>query len=280
MFSRRVVVMLGVVLLAVGNLIFLSYTSRRQTPPVGIGGIALTLVAPFQEALGWTLHLASDTWRHYFNLVATARQNDRLQVDLRRAEALVDHCRELELANERLRQLLNFKTIVSESAVTAEVIGRDPSAWSRTLIIDKGSRDQLRQGQPVVVPEGIAGQVIEVAPHYAKVLLIIDPNNAVDSLVQRSRARGIVKGGEGGSCLLDYALRKDEIRVGDTIVTSGLDGVYPKGLRVGSVTSVIRRHSGMFQDVVVSPFVDFEKIEEVLVIPGSPRNGGAMGEPR
>jgi len=272
--------MLGVVLLAVGNLIFLSYTSRHQSPPAGMGGIALTLVAPFQEALGQTLRLASDTWRHYFDLVATARQNDRLQGDLRRAEALVDHCRELELANERLRQLLNFKTIVSESAVAAEVIGRDPSAWSRTLIIDKGRRDGLRQGQPVVVPEGIAGQVIEVAPHFAKVLLIIDPNHAVDSLVQRSRARGIVKGGEAGSCLLDYALRKDEIRVGDTIVTSGLDGVYPKGLRVGSVTSVIRRHSGMFQDVVVSPFVDFEKIEEVLVIPESPRNGGAVEEPR
>jgi rod shape-determining protein MreC len=255
----------------VGNLIFLVYSSRQQPPSVGVGSLALTLVAPFQEALSATLGLVSDTWRHYFWLVEVARQNERLKGELQRSEALGDHCRELQLANERLRQLLHFRTTVGGGGmVAAEVIGRDPSAWSRTLIIDKGSRDGLSQGQPAVVPDGVAGQVVEVAAHYAKVLLITDPNNAVDALVQRSRARGIVKGGEGGSCLLDYAMRKDEIRVGDTIVTSGLDGVYPKGLRVGSVTSVSRRHSGMFQDVVVSPFVDFEKIEEVLVIPDRP----------
>jgi rod shape-determining protein MreC len=117
-----------------------------------------------------------------------------------------------------------------------------------------------------VVPKGIAGQVTEVSSHYSKVLLIIDPNSAVDALVQSDRARGIIKGDAAGRCLFKYVLRKNDIAVGDIVVSSGLDGVFPKGLAVGKVSSIFKPKAGIFQEVTVTPYVDFEKLEEVLVV--------------
>jgi len=108
--------------------------------------------------------------------------------------------------------------------------------------------------------------VVEASGRYAKVLLLIDPNSAIDALVQRTRARGIVKGGGAGYCVFDYVLRKHEINVGDTVVSSGLDGVFPKGLRVGRVSEIVRLNAGIFQKVSVTPYVNFEVLEEVFII--------------
>jgi rod shape-determining protein MreC len=116
------------------------------------------------------------------------------------------------------------------------------------------------------MPQGIVGQVIEVSKHYSKVMLIIDRNSAVDALVQRTRARGVIKGESTDLCRLDYVLRKNDVRIGDTVLSSGLDGVYPKGLLVGQVSEVIQHDADIFHDVIVTPFVDFEKLEEVLVV--------------
>ena len=140
------------------------------------------------------------------------------------------------------------------------------SPWFQSIMIDKGRDDGLTRGLPVVVPEGIAGQVTEVSAGYAKVMLIIDPTSAVDALVQRTRSRGIVQGQFSNHCLFKYVLRKHDIQVGDTVISSGLDGVFPKGQRVGQVSEVVRRSAGVFQDIIVKPFVDFEKLELVLVV--------------
>ena len=162
--------------------------------------------------------------------------------------------------------MLDFQKNISERVVAAEVIGKDPSTWFKTVIIDKGEADGLTRGLPVVMPQGIAGQVIEVANHYSKVMLILDRNSAVDSLVQRTRARGVIKGESTDQFRLDYVLRKKDVRVGDIIVSSGLDGIYPKGLRIGYVSEVIEHDADIFHEVIITPFVDFEKLEEVLVI--------------
>ena len=132
--------------------------------------------------------------------------------------------------------------------------------------MDKGIRDGVRQGAPVVIPEGIVGVVVEASGRYAKVLLLTDPNSAVDALVQQTRARGIVKGGGADYCVFDYVLRKHGISVGDTVVSSGLDGVFPKGFRVGRISEIVRQNAGIFQKVSVTPYVDFEILEEVFII--------------
>jgi rod shape-determining protein MreC len=265
MFSRKMVLIIGFIVLIAVNIIGLSVTSRRSTT-FGIERIAISAIAPFQELVTRSLRFARDIWRHYFYLVSVARENHVLMDQLSQAVQNKNQWHETELANIRLRDLIDFQRNISERVVAAEVIGKDPSAWFKTVIIDKGEADGLTRGLPVVIPQGIVGQVIEVSNHYSKVMLILDSNSAVDSLVQRTRARGVVKGESTDQCGLDYVLRKNDVRIGDTIVSSGLDGVYPKGLRLGLVSQVIEHDADIFHEVIITPFVDFEKLEEVLVI--------------
>jgi rod shape-determining protein MreC len=159
---------------------------------------------------------------------------------------------------------------MAEPMLAAEVIGRDPSSWFKTIIVNKGMEDGVQEGVPVVVPEGVVGLVVEVASNYSKVLLIIDQNSAVDGLVQRTRSRGVIQGNPSGECIFKYVLRKHEVILGDTVVSSGMDGVFPKGLRIGRVSEIIKLNAGIFQEIIVTPYVDFEKLEEVLIIAQSP----------
>lgn len=266
MFSKRVVIIVGVLILLAANMIALTISSKNRSSTRGFGRVIISLVAPFQEIITHTIHSTRDVWSHYFSLASAARERDLLRDSLAQSLEKANHYRELELANVRLRELLHFKQSMAHTILAAEVIGRDPSPWFKSVTINKGRLEGIRRGLPVVVPAGIVGQVIEVANHYSKVLLIIDQNSSVDALVQRTRARGVVKGKSSRECILQYALRKLEIASGDTIVSSGLDGVYPKGLSIGSVSRVVRQSAGIFQDVTVSPFVDFDKLEEVLII--------------
>lgn len=201
----------------------------------------------------------------YFDLVSVSRENQVLRELLDRAVQRNHDLLEVELSNQRLRDLLNFRKNIPGRFIAAEVVSRDPSAWFQTVIIDKGRGEGITKGLPVVVSKGIVGQITDVSAHRSKVLLVIDRNSAVDALVQRTRARGIIEGKSTRQCVLKYVLRKDDVKVGDVVISSGLDGVYPKGLQIGHVSSVVKRSSGIFQEVMVTPTVDFEKLEEVLV---------------
>ena len=271
MLSKRLLVIAGASFLFVASIVVLSLSSSR-IPSHGIGRIALVLVAPVQSVVTDSIRALRNSWHTYFAHISAAQQNVLLKKELREAVARIGRFHEIELANIRLRKLLDFKISLGDRSVAAEVVGKDPSPWYRTIIINKGSREGLRKGLPVGVPEGVAGQVTDVSAHYAKVMLIIDRNSAVDAFVQRTRARGIIKGESTLSCVFQYALRKDEVKVGDIIVASGLDGVYPKGMPIGEVTGVVKRAAGIFQEVTVTPHVDFEKLEEVLVILTPPKD--------
>jgi len=266
MFSKRMILVAVVIGLVALNIILLTITGKQTQAPAGLGRAVLILVSPFQGHLTAFVQSVKDVWNQYFFLVSTAEENQRLKRELGQHLQQLNHCTETQLANDRLRHLLGFQEEVSRPMIPAQVVGRDPSPWSKTVIVDKGSQDGVRQGAPVVIPEGIVGVVVEASGRYAKVLLLIDPNSAIDALVQRTRARGIVKGGGAGYCVFDYVLRKHEINVGDTVVSSGLDGVFPKGLRVGRVSEIVRLNAGIFQKVSVTPYVNFEVLEEVFII--------------
>jgi rod shape-determining protein MreC len=265
MFSKKMVMIVGVIVLIAVNIIVLSVSNRRYQS-YGPGRIAISLIAPFQEAVSRSIRFVKDIWIHYFFLVETAKENDNYKKALSHSVERNNLYKELKLSNTRLRSLLDFQKIITDKVIAAEVIGKDPSPWFKTIMINKGKDDGVKKGSAVVIPEGIVGQVAEVSAHNSKVLLIIDPNSAVDALVQRSRARGIIKGGFADRCVFKYVLRKKGIAVGDTVVSSGLDGVFLKGLPVGQVSSVVKPNSGIFQEVTVIPCVDFEKLEEVLIV--------------
>ncbi|MBF0103472.1 MAG: rod shape-determining protein MreC [Desulfobacterales bacterium] len=267
MFSNRTII-IAVLLIGTGIYIANFYIHADQ-PPIYEHIGPLSFFSPIlyvENIIKESFSFLKNIWVHYFFLITVAKENDELKQDLDRAIQKNNQCIEIELSNQRLREFLNFQKKSNDRMIAAEVISKDPSQWYQSVIVDKGKLDGLKTGMPVLVPDGIVGQIVESTPYYSKVLLITDRNSAVDALVQRTRARGIVKGDATDKCFFDYALQKHDIQTGDVIVSSGLDGVYPKGIRIGEVIEAVKQHSGIFQEVIVKPFVDFERIEELLII--------------
>ena len=202
----------------------------------------------------------------YLALVGVREENKRLWNELQECRASTYRYREAMIANVRLRNLLEFKENTESPMVVAQIIGRDPSAWFRTVVIDRGTNDGIEERMAVVTDNGVVGQIFSVSPNYAKVLLAIAPSSAVDVLIQKSRVRGILKGTGTGLYNLDYILKTVDVAEGDHVVTAGLGGLFPSGLPVGIVSKVETKRRGMFQKIQVTPAVDFQSLEEVLVI--------------
>lgn len=242
------------------------YTIRHPDISPGTEEIVMPLASPFQEYADSCFRKIRECWRRYFAIVSVSDENRRLLTQLRLAETFQNRNTELELANARLRDLLVLRRTIDDPALAAEVIARDPSPWYRSMTVNKGKSDGVRKGMPVIVPEGAAGLISHVSDRHSRVLLITDPSSAVDAIVQRTRTRGIVRGESPGLCTCEYVLRRHEISPGDILVSSGLDGIFPKGLRLGKVTEVMPVSSGIFQEIRLAPFADFEKLEEVLII--------------
>lgn len=179
-------------------------------------------------------------------------------------EQLVGH-EERRQENERLKKLLSFSAQREERMVAARVIGVDATSWFRSITIDRGSADQISAGMAVVSAYGVVGRVVTTTPHTSRVLLLVDAASKLSTLIERTRARAICRG-DGDNMSLDYLPLTDDVQVGDLLITSGLGGAFPKGLIVGAVTRVDKGGFDMFQTVKVEAAVDFEHLEEVLVI--------------
>ena len=183
---------------------------------------------------------------------------------------MITRLAELEAENRHLGELLELKDVLGTSAVAANVIGSDATGLSRTLVVNSGSSNGLRPGMAVLSNTGVVGKIIATSPHAARVLLIDDHNSALDGFDQRSRARGVVAGLVDDGLILKYADRSEDIRTGDTIVTSGLDGIFPRGLLVGTIKSVHREGPGLFLSVSIAPAVEFRGLEQVLIVTQPP----------
>jgi len=179
--------------------------------------------------------------------------------------------KEQESENQRLRGLLDFASTnpgydYRGGEVVARVIGREPSAYLDFITLDLGDRDGVMQGMPVVTQRGLVGRITEVHDTSSEVLLITDVNSAVSALIQSSRATGVVRGLAGGWLLLDQIRQDAEVNEGEIVITSGLGGNLPKNLVIGQISQVHQRDYEMFQQARVRPTVDFERLEQVLVI--------------
>lgn len=266
MFSKKNFIVCCAVIVVAATVIILSGNIKNSKSALRSGGgYSLAATGPFLELFSIVSGGFGYLWETYFQLVSTADENIKLRKELAEARSKASRCEELEIANERLRGYLNFRNKVEKPSIAAEIIGHDPSPWHSSLVVNRGSDDGVAKGDAVLVPEGVVGQVVETASDYSRIMLVLDRNSSVDSLVQRSRARAILKGGIDAGCRLEYALRKQDIREGDVIITSGLDGVYPKGIGIGTVSKVTVKGPGVFQDIEVQPYVDFSRIEEVII---------------
>lgn len=204
--------------------------------------------------------------RKYIDLLTVREEKERLWRELQECRATAYANRGAVALNARLRKLLDFKETSGQPTVTARIIGKDPSLWFRSVIIDRGLSDGVDKGMPVVTGEGIVGQVYAASTGYSKVLLAIAPSSAIDVLLQDSRVRGILKGTGGDVYRLEYILKTIEVAEGDRVVTAGYGGMFPTGLPVGIVSDVTRKRRGMFLEIEVVPAVDFRTLENLLVI--------------
>jgi rod shape-determining protein MreC len=223
-------------------------------------------VGPVLEAMSVPVRSIDYLIENYVNLLDVKRQNGELRKRLDALEAENRKILELEKENERLKALLDLKEKRPRDLLAAHVIGEDVMNWFRCIIIDKGQSAGVREKMPVVTPAGLVGQAVEVSKWHTKVMIINDTNSAVDTYVAGKHTRGIVEGTGQTLLKLKYVLKNDEIEVGDRLITSGKDAIYPKDLAVGIVTTVNKNKPGLFSDIDVMPFNNFRKLDEVLVI--------------
>ncbi len=259
------------ILLSCGFVLFISLllaTINGRSPyrvdPVGV--LFLEVMQPLQVGLTALTQGSREVWGQYRDLLSVHQTNEVLRVRLAALERMHEQLIELELANQRLALLLGLRTQAPGSSIAARVIGRNPGVWTYTAVLDKGERHGIRKGMAVLTPAGVVGQVVSVVPHAAHILFISAPNSGIDALVQRSRVPGIVSGTLAGHCRLKYVKHGRDVQVGDVIITSGLDEIFPKGQQIGSVARVATRDDGMFQDIEVVLSAELAKIEEVLVV--------------
>jgi rod shape-determining protein MreC len=263
---RRYHLIVFIILLLLAALVLMSLRAKQRKGIEFFDALLMEICSPFQKASTVVIETIQGTFQQYVFLVNVEKENRKLKKKVAELEAESHHMKEIRLANERLRNLLQFREKNPPSMVGAEVIGQDPSSWFKSVTIDKGEKDGVKQGMAVVSPTGIIGRILKTAPHYATVLLITDYNSAVDSIVQRTRAKAIVEGKGENRCQLKYLLRTEEVAVGDAVVTSGLGGNFPKGLMVGEIKKVDKKGYGVFQYAELVPSVDFSELEEVFVV--------------
>ncbi|MCJ7662835.1 MAG: rod shape-determining protein MreC [Desulfobacterales bacterium] len=228
--------------------------------------VGLRPLSPWQRALHWIVDSVHTAFQNHVLLVNLKEENRHVQEEVRRLKQENAALRESAQTLERLRSLLLLKARIPAAMIAAEVVAYSPSAWFRTIVINKGQRDGVKKGFPVVTLEGVVGRVMRISSSSSVVLLVLDRNSSVDCLVQRNRIRGIMEGEGGGRCYLRYVPRTEDIQVGDHIITSGLGGIFPKGLSMGEVVRVEKKEYGLFQEIEVMPSADLSRLEEVMVI--------------
>lgn len=265
-FLRRNQVLLTSFFCVFFSLYILSAAARGHLRRDPVGPLLMALMRPLQIGARVTVVKWKEFRQGYLKLRNVTSENQRLQARITELEAERDRLLEVEATNRRLRDLLDFRSQLPAGSVTAAVIANSASTWFHSFVLNKGSADGVVRGMAVVSPEGVVGQVVAAASSGSKVLLITDPHSGVDVIDQRSRARGIVSGSIDSGPVLKYAKRSEDVREGDRLITSGLDGIFPKGLLVGTVTKVRKKSFGLFQYVEVALAVDPSEIEEVLVV--------------
>jgi rod shape-determining protein MreC len=248
-------------------LALLTASWRGDREPGFIDRGIMFVTAPLLKGVASVARLGSQTVEYLFGSSGLREENRRLRDEVTRLRQEVEARLEEELACRRLAAIFDFRRETGHQMTVASVIGHDSTNLFRTILLNKGDRDGMKRNMAVVTPEGVVGKIIDVFPRSARVLLLIDRSSGIDVLVQRTRDQGVVQGIGARRCEVKYLSRQAAVTVGDIIVTSGMAGVFPKGMRVGEVTDV-KRGGHLLQKVEVTPAVSLDRLEEVVVLAG------------
>ncbi|HEV8208816.1 MAG TPA: rod shape-determining protein MreC [Vicinamibacterales bacterium] len=257
----------GYLFLAVtlGQILLVSAQVNSKSGVPVIESVTFGIFSEVQRGLSGGFLGIRSLWTGYIGLRHVKAENDTLKRDLAAAQVAVQEQRALADRTRGLENLLGLRQQVKLNTVAAEIIGAAASPDFRTLTIDKGTRDGVRADMSVIAPAGVVGRLVVPSLRSAKVQLLIDRNAAAGAIIERTRAQGVVVGGGDDRLRMEYVSEVFDIVVGDVVVTSGIDGIYPKGFVIGQIESV-ERSGGAYKRITIKPAVDFRSLEEVLVV--------------
>ncbi len=268
---------LGVML---GHVILISAQVPSKSGPRVLEAVALGVFSGLQRATSAVTGAAGQVWSGYVALRHVRQENELLRRQVADLQVRLQEERAQALRAGGLKRLLDLRSEVSLPTLAAEVIAGDATPGFHTITIDRGSRDGVERDMAVIGPDGVIGRIIgDPVAHASQVQLIIGKNAAAGAMLERTRAAGVISGGAGDPPLsLEYVSNLSDVQEGDLVVTSGIDGIYPKGFALGRVESATRGPT-LYQIVKVRPAVDFTRLEEVLVVLRPPVAAGREGRP-
>ena len=256
-----------IVLCVVSILVLTFYLREGDSGPIHTLRAGVTTITTPARMAGNLVSAPFNAVGNIFgNLTASRATLDELEAENAELTARVAELAEYQATSERLEKLLDLQSTYNLQSTAARIIGQSSDAWSDTVTIDKGSLDGISVNMPVTNSTGVIGQVIEVAPNASTVRLLTDEGSGVSAMIQDTRAQGMVQGQPDGTLRMDYVSVDADVKEGDIIITSGIGGVYPKGLPIGTVASVTKNSNDVYYTIIVSSASRTESNEEVLVI--------------
>ena len=264
--------------LVVAFLLLSLQVRHERTVVTAVRQTLLTILSPAITVTAFVVQGAGDVWTGYIDLRTVRQENLQLKGEVAVLKRRIDQLAEQALETQRLQRLLALHQSAPGSLLTARVIGKDATNWFKTVLLDRGSLNGVRRNLPVVTPDGLVGRVVEVTPTSSTVQLLTDPVSAAGGLLQRTRVTGIVVGSFAAGARVRYLPLMADVVAGDEVVTSGMGGIFPKGIPLGRITAVERKSGALFQEATLQPAVNLSRLEEVMVLTDpAPREGFETG---
>lgn len=258
------------ILVLLGQALLLSSQVTTDSGHSALRTLVMTLFSPIQRGADATLEGIRSAWYGYVDLRGVRAENQRLEEEVARLDQALWMERDVVASYRRLSSVLELAERLPGNPIVAEVVGLDASAWFRTITVNRGQARGVRLNAPVIAAGGLVGRVISIGPDVAQIQLVTDRDCSVGALLARTRTRGVVAGsGEQASptgLILNYVSNLEDVIEGDLIVTSGMDGIYPKGIAIGRVASV-RNGPRLFKLITVEPAAHLDRLEEVFILP-------------
>jgi rod shape-determining protein MreC len=264
----------GLIAVAVGSMVVdrrALLGGDRELP--AWAGLFTDAAAPVQNAVAMPFEMIRNVWRRYVAVFGAQHENEALTAEIARLSEENLQLREALVASSRLQRIAEMRERYEIPMLPAELVGVDASPWFRSVLVDRGRNRGVRSGMPVISAQGLVGLVTATSLRSAKATLVLDRQTAIDGVIQRSRSRGIVRGRGSDELEFEFVARGSDVELYDVVITSGLGGVYPKGLNIGTITDISERGAKLLQTATIRPAVDFGRLEQVFVML---RRGPAM----
>lgn len=263
--KNSIIIIIAVLVLAFSFFIFTNASFFVNTYSKAKGNIG-EIAGPTLKLIGKPANLVGYLFDTYINLIDTKKENVELKKKLDILQLENQKISEFDKENKRLKSILKLAEQHPNKMIAARVIGEDIKNWFRCIIIDKGRDSGVTEKMPIITPKGLVGQAVEINKWHSKIMILNDTNSSVDVYVEGKNTRGILEGTGQTTLKLKYILKNDDTAIGDKLITSGKDSIYPKGLPTGIIITVNRNNSGIFADIDVMPFNNYKRLDEVLII--------------